>query len=802
MGSRATRSAPRTLADVVRGWDDASLRGLLAQRPDLTAPTPADTTQLTSRACTRASVGRVLDRLDRFTLTVLEALAVLREPVTAARVAELTGAPGSDVDERLRRLRGLALLWGPDDDLRPVRAVHEVMGPHPAGLGPWLSNALSGHTPAQVAGLAEDLGVDASGDKLTVAARVGEHLSQPSVVRSLTEAAGTEAAAVLERLVWGPPTGRLEGASRDVSVDTASSPVERLLARGLLVALDTRNVVLPREVGLHLRSGRLTREPVHEPPRLEGPLADTGQVDSAAAGAAFELVRRVEVLLETWSTQPPVVLRGGGVSVRDLRATAGLLGVDSRSAALHIEIAREAGLLHEGDAEGEQVWLPTDGFDVWLARSFAERWVLLARAWLDTQRALGLVGRRDDRDRLVNALAPDLERPQAPETRRLALETLAAAEPGQACTAGSVVARVAWLRPRRGTLRDDLVRWSLDEAAHVGCVGLGALSTHGAALVTEHAAGGAPGEAAAEGTPPDVALAPLLPDTVDHVLVQADLTAVAPGPLDTTLARDLAVCAEVESRGGATVYRFTEASVRHALDSGWTASEVHEFLAQRSRTPVPQPLTYLIDDVARRHGRLRVGVAETYVRCDDESLVREILADPGTATLRLRRVAPTMLVTDMPADLVLSRLREAGRAPAAESADGSVATTGRVHRRTRAHRRPRPHDVPAPRPQDLDTAVAAIRAGDRAADSRPEEAPGGLGHSPSRAALAQLREAAEARGTVWLAYVDRDGGLTERLVDPLRIEGGWLTAYDHRDEDARTFAVRRISAVSPAPAPG
>jgi predicted DNA-binding transcriptional regulator YafY len=66
------------------------------------------------------------------------------------------------------------------------------------------------------------------------------------------------------------------------------------------------------------------------------------------------------------------------------------------------------------------------------------------------------------------------------------------------------------------------------------------------------------------------------------------------------------------------------------------------------------------------------------------------------------------------------------------------------------------------------------------------------------AAMARLRDAAESGDTVWLSYLDRDGGVTERLVDPLRIEGGWLTAYDHRADDARTFAVHRISAVSPA----
>ena len=43
--------------------------------------------------------------------------------------------------------------------------------------------------------------------------------------------------------------------------------------------------------------------------------------------------------------------------------------------------------------------------------------------------------------------------------------------------------------------------------------------------------------------------------------------------------------AEVESAGGATVYRFTEATVRRALDAGRTAAELHELFATRSATP-------------------------------------------------------------------------------------------------------------------------------------------------------------------------------------------------------------------------
>ena len=136
----------------------------------------------------------------------------------------------------------------------------------------------------------------------------------------------------------------------------------------------------------------------------------------------------------------------------------------------------------------------------------------------------------------------------------------------------------------------------LAEAELLGLTGRGALTSYGRALL-------------AGGAEPAVAtvLADRLPAPVDHVLVQADLTVVAPGPLEVELAREMALVADVESAGAATVYRVTEATVRRALDAGRSAAELHELFRSRSRTPVPQALTYLVDDVARRHGALRAG---------------------------------------------------------------------------------------------------------------------------------------------------------------------------------------------------
>ncbi len=46
-----------------------------------------------------------------------------------------------------------------------------------------------------------------------------------------------------------------------------------------------------------------------------------------------------------------------------------------------------------------------------------------------------------------------------------------------------------------------------------------------------------------------------------------------------------------------------------------------------------------------------------------------------------------------------------------------------------------------------------------------------------------------------IGYVDNHGTSTERVVDPVSVEGGWLTAHDHRSDDTRTFAVHRITTV-------
>ncbi|MEK9736144.1 MAG: helicase-associated domain-containing protein, partial [Candidatus Nanopelagicales bacterium] len=82
-------------------------------------------------------------------------------------------------------------------------------------------------------------------------------------------------------------------------------------------------------------------------------------------------------------------------------------------------------------------------------------------------------------------------------------------------------------------------------------------------------------------------------------------------------------------------------SVRRAMDAGCDAISLLEFLTRVSRTPVPQPLGYLIEDAARSHGVVRIGVATAYIRCDDPATLAAVVAHPRSSDLGITSVAPT-----------------------------------------------------------------------------------------------------------------------------------------------------------------
>jgi hypothetical protein len=759
VGVPAPTSGARSLADDIRGRTDEQLTALVLARPDLARPAPSDLTSLAARAGTRASVQRAIEGLDRGHLQVLEAVVVAGDGSGVGSVDELMG--DADVRSQLQRLWDLALVWRAPEGLYAVRTAPEVLGPHPAGLGP-------------------------------SSVELGARPLPSRQTRSLIAEAPESARGVLDRLVWGPPVGVV---NRDAP---GSEGVRWLLDQRLLHVVtptvterargetETR-VVLPREVALLLRGGRLHESVALTPPDADTTSVGRTRVDAAAGGEVSDVLALVEEAIELWGPAPPRVLRTGGLAVRDLRRLAESLDVDSTRAAWLVEVMYGAGLVAD-DGEVVPVWAPTPVADEWLLAPSGDRWAQLAAGWLTSTRAAHLVGSRlPGSSSPANALSPDLHWPPVRTMRADVLAELAGLDPGEVATSESLLARLRWRRPLRNPARlGDALAAVLREAEWLGVTGRGGLSTSGRALVA-----GEEVEAVA------ATMATQLPEPVDHVLVQADLTAIAPGPLHGDLAQLMRLTADVESRGGATVHRFTPASVRRALDAGWTADELLDALRGASRTGLPQPLEYLVRDVARRHGQTRVGGATAYIRSDDESVLESLIVERSLGALRLRRIAPTVLVSSADPETLLELLREAGYSPVQERPDGSVVVSVAARRRATARRAASP---PRSAPLDAGYATSLVR-GLRAAEEASRDADGedvrpALVPADPAVTMAALRDAAAEHQGVWIGYADMTGRTDRYLFYPTRVEGGraWGRVADSTTE--RGFSVYRITGVA------
>ncbi len=771
---------PASLTEWLRGRSDADLAELLRRRPDLALPAPADLPTLAGRLSVRTSVQRAVDGLDAFGLRVLEALVLCAgsdSQVSLDDAAALLGT--SEVGHALAELRTLALVWGTDERLRLTGSVRESIGAYPAGLGRPAAVLLRQVPDAQLAPVLHSLGLPPASQPKAGAA-IAEVLADPNRVAELIADSDPSQRDILDRLAAGPPVGVLRARPGE------TPPAVLLTMRGLLVPIEGQTVELPREVGLALRDAPLGAvDP--QPPQLRMTERDPAELDRLGTTAVLEAVRLVDALADNWTAHPPAQLRSGGVGVRDLRRTARDLGVDETAVALIAEVAASAGLINSTHGL-EPVYLPTAEFDGWRRHDTASRWADLAQAWLAMTRQPSLVGQRGERDRLITLLSPDGERGTVPALRARVLDTLTELPPGHApADRDSVLAHLAWREPRRASGYRPVLEAILVEADLLGVTAAGGLTGY-----TRTLRGGSR-------TVAEQVLTGALPTPVDHFLVQPDLTVVVPGPPTTDLAVELALTAELESTGGASVYRITESSVRRALDAGRTAREIAAMIAQRSRTPVPQSLSYLIDDLARRHGALRTGTASAYLRCEDEALLARVLSDRTLSSLQLRRIASTVVISAAPVTDVLERLRGAGYAPAAESPDGEVIAIGAEVPRAPSRTPVRIVRSRTDAVSNLAEVVKRVRSGDALTEISTRHVPTIAQQVPgvtSAATMGLLRDAIRTEHSVLIGVAESDGTQSRHVLTPISMAGGFVRGHQDDREGLVSFPLHRITAAT------
>ena len=506
----------------------------------------------------------------------------------------------------------------------------------------------------------------------------------------------------------------------------------------------------------------------------------------AAIANITTFLRWTEEVLNFWAQEPATALRSGGLGVRELKELSAHLGVDETCAAFVAEVSYLAGLL---TIDPDDKILPTHQFDIWLTQSVSVRWQSLASAWYISSRMSGLVGKEGQKN--VAPLGPELDRSMAAATRRLVLQLLSE-NSAIAPDLDSLHQSAQWLAPskRSGGLQLDYVTWTLREAEWLGITGQGVISAYGIDFLQ----GG-----------DNESINTDLPQPVDHILIQSDNTAIAPGPLEHEVAQDLALIADVESRGGATVYRFSESSIRRGLDHGRTGEEITKFLAKTSKTPMPQPLEYLIADVAKKHGKLRVGNTASFIRCEDSALITQIMGDKRLEILGLRKIAPEVLICGHDAAEAMNVLRSCGYLPAAEDSRGLLLSGPRIQRAQSKARPPRIiGEIDRPDEIHIQGALRALRTGEKSSRKQSTmrniatEALGSLPRTTANETLELLSDYLQNQPSTSLSigYADNNGLVSHRIIDPLKLSAGSLVARDHATGEVQTFRIARITGVA------
>ncbi|MFG1710176.1 helicase-associated domain-containing protein [Nonomuraea sp. M3C6] len=714
---------------------EAELALVLRNRPELAAAPSLDLLER-MLAAPDLAIPALLG-LDADCHLVSQALQTLGGKASRAELAELLHDPKGRLDETVGTLAAWGLVTLDGDT---VASPHQPgLWANPFGLGRPLRELAQQLTADVLKSMVRALGGKPQARKSDILVQAEKLLRDPGAVRERAVALPRKALTLLESMAGGQPVFQQEvwyGSGN------TNRPIDQLTKAGFVVR-DGWQYEMPREVALALRGDGWKPELTGQP---DVPGVSRRAADGVAA--ALAAVDRVEALIELAGAESVTELKAGGVGARELKRVAKALGVPEQAAVLWLDVAFGADLI--ASELGERL-VSTTMADDWLARTPAARWQALMESWralpqAATFRVAGCCAEH------MTPLAPPYQfNCVAGDIRRATLEVLQTLPAGLGSDADGLRPAVDW---RTRATREyppaagEFIAAALREGELLGMVQDGALTALGRAQLDG-------GEVAEQ-----------FPTPSRTVTLQNDLTAIVTGVPAPELAAFLNECAELESRDRASTWRLSEKSVRRALDSGATAESLLGELERFSAKAVPQPLRYLVTDVARRHGAIRVTTAVSVVTSDDPALIIELCGTKALRKLALRAVAPTVALSALPPDETLRLLRQAGHAPVSVAADGTV-------RAERPQRRRLP--VESDRDEDLD-AEAAARA---ILDATDTPAPGSAGET--------LRLAAVTGEPVVIVWQRR-----EHYMEDVKIVRGSVTGYCHDCDRSHNFQQAKI----------
>jgi hypothetical protein len=741
-----------TLSRALRSMDAGEIAAVLRHRPD--AAEAARKTRLTVGALAgllsrRQSILRTIRTLDEYLFNLLVVAVWKGGEATLAEIRDGAGtsddqlrAGGADLARRALAwlTPGGGTLWVP----RCVAEVVEDMGIPGYHARPFLE----GRTVAELTGIASNLGlawkktprkavvIDGLVAALSDARVVHAALSElPAYVADLFHALREDGGyAPWDVLI---ETGIADYSDQFGGYEREPSALRLLEQRGLVLSsrygqeAGAYGAVVPGEVEVALSGGRVVPRCRRRPPEprevvdVPGPERDPEQ-----------LVMEAGLLLEWWGAHPATRLKGGGLGTRELRKAAQQTAIDERVVRFIYALLAEGGLLHQ-DAE---VVTPTSQTEMWAERTPAERWDLLFRVWRESllwsESTEGLIalGKNDLIDHS--------------EIRTAALAALQRLPEGRGMDPESVGAVAYWLRPH--IFHCEACAVELIGRVVDGLCTLGVAARSPAIALFEPARSAFVDPQWTERRPEAFTAA----SPVETCTVQADLTVIVPGPPSYELGKNLALFTELQAVAPARIYRITEGSLRRALDAGSSATEMISLLVRHAPKGVPQAVRYFIDDLARRHGRVRIGEAGVFIRTDQPDQLAAIVADRRVAKFEPSVLAPTVaVVSGVKLAALLKTLRVAGYMPVSEQ--NGVAVEART-----TH--------PIVRRSDVEPVALwedeALELAESLLNFSSDSAGPGDGVTERAEIVALLERAMETKTTVEVGYLTDDGLTVEAAV--------------------------------------
>jgi len=760
----------------------ADLQVLLERRPEalelLTSQRPG-WKELAERLSRPIPVATAFDSLNMFLRQVVELAAYLggHLGVDEAAAEGLQPPDFRMATEELGRW-GLAFP-APDGGLQLVPELRRMIL-DPGSLGPLAESLLTGQTLDVLRPLARNLGVERtsmSQRKADLIGLIAARMADPAVVNSLLGQAPPQARAAFDLLRGRGghvSTAALAGAREDWSwrwhPHLATEGPWWLVGHGLALPLqpDQGQLVIPAEVEHAIRGRLFTRwEPM-------GPTPATRELPEPRH--PLELVASLTSMLHDLHADPAPALQQGGLPKRVIKRLAQRLNEAEESVSHLAHLAFAVGLLTEVETVPERLSRSRRNPRVLQSRQAIVSLTARAAQWEglpEPERWMELV-------RWV-LLGPGGERwgPSPERTTEVALRLLSELPAGQGASAASLAACLNWrhpvLFPRLHTAEHDLI----DLGAALAWLGAG-----GADPVIGLSAAGR--LATASDPPRPEALALAFPAAVDTCTVTADHRVVVAGPPSSELSRFLSRVADTESIHPARVYRLDEASLRRGLDGGLTAADLRAGFERHCPQGLPQNVAAMVEDVIRRHGRLRVGTASVYIVGNDPAEIEALAKGRTLRPLPLRRLAPTVIVVDAKGpDQVLGLLRKAGMMPVAEemAPEAPPAEVPRA-RRTPARGRAPSRDLP----KMASELARALRLAPRLTGREP-----GPDSGQSRPVIEVLQEAVRSRQAVAIGY-QRAGAstLSVQRLRPYSAEGGFLHGFDAALGTIVSLDLRRV----------